>query len=400
LFCLPIILIYGCTPAAKPPEPKPPEVLVAKPTEAPFLEFEEFTGRIWSPQTIDIKARVSGYLDKVLFADGADVKEKQPLFQIDPRPFKAELDRAEAVVTQTETRLKRLNSQVERSEKLIQNNAISKEEYELLQYDRDEAKAALSAAKAALLTADINLKFTTILSPITGRISRRLVDPGSLIKTDDTLLANVVSLNPIYAYFDMDERTVLKLRRMLMEKNGDRQQADKITVKLALADQKEFNIPGTLNFTDNQIDANTGTLRLRAEVSNDNNLLSPGMFIRCRYPIGEEHKALFVPENALVSDQGEPYVYVLNEKDEVLYRKVDIGPLKNGQRVIRSNLKPEDRIVVSGLQRVRPNIKVTPKFQTEKSDKGVAGVEAPKSSAVSNQEKQTNSTEKTTPVAK
>ncbi len=338
LLALSILPGCGTNNAAQPQKPPPPEVVVATPTAGKYLEYEEFTGRLWARKSVDIRARVSGYLDKVLFIDGADVPEGAPLFQIDARPYQAELDRATAMVTQSEARLKRLESQLERSQRLIASNAIAKEEYENLVFDRDEAKGALQAALAAQETADLNLKFTTVQAPLAGRISRRLVDAGNLIKADDTNLAHLVALNPIDAYFDMDERTVLRLRRMWEESPSLK--GKEIQIKLALADDRQnFNLTGVMEFTDNQLETGTGTLRLRAKVNNDNLLLSPGMFIRCRYPIGEEREAIFIPEQAIGSDQGKPFVYVIEkskdpatgkEIETALYREITVGPLEKG----------------------------------------------------------------------
>ena len=369
--CLALSSLIGCgtNNAAPPAAPPPPEVIVATPTEGRYLEYEEFTGRLWPTNSVDIRARVSGYLDKVLFTDGADVDDKAPLFQIDPRPYQAELDRTAALVAQTEARLNRLESQLARSQRLLATNSVAREEYENQLHDRDEAKGALKAALAAQETADLNLKFCTVKAPYAGRISRRLVDPGNLVQADQTLLAHLVSLDPIDAYFDMDERTVLRLRKMWEE--SPQSKGKETTIKLALADDKSnFNITGTMDFTDNQLEAGTGTLRLRAKVKNEKLLLSPGMFIRCRYPIGEEHSAIFIPEEALGSDQGEPFVYVIDkekdpktgeEKQIALYRRVEVGPLENGRRVVRKGLKLGERFVLTGLQRVKAGQAVSPK---------------------------------------
>lgn len=363
----------GTNNAAMPTKAPPPEVIVATPTEGKYLEYEEFTGRLWATKSVDIRARVSGYLDQVLFVDGADVQENAPLFKIDPRPYQAELDRATALKTQTEARLKRLERQVERSQRLLASNAIAKEEFENLTFDRDEARGALQAATAAEETANLNLKFTTVKAPLAGRISRRLVDAGNLIKADDTNLAHLVALNPIDAYFDMDERTVLRLRRLWQESPS--LQGKETEIKLALADDKHnFSYSGVMDFTDNQLEAGTGTLRLRAKVKNDQLLLSPGMFIRCRYPIGEEREAIFIPEEAIGSDQGEPFVYVIEkskdqqtgaEQEIALYRRIEVGPLEKGKRVVRKGLALNERFVLTGLQRVRPGVALTPKTEAQ-----------------------------------
>jgi RND family efflux transporter MFP subunit len=334
---------------------------VATPTEEVITDYEECTGRTMALKTVDIRARVSGYLDAVHFVDGAHVKEGDLLIQIDDRPYKAEFERTSAAAQQAKSHLERLERQEERARKLLPSKTISIEDYEAIQFDRVESQAALGIANAARDIAELNLNFTKIKSPITGQISRRLVDPGNLIKADDTSLANIVSLNPIYAYFAIDERTVLHLRRLIQD--GRMKSADEtaIHVQAALADEDKYTLSGTINFVDNQIEATTGTLIIRAVIENPREMLSPGMFVRLRIPVGEPRKALVLPEEALSSDQGSRFIYVLNANDEVVYRRVQVGTLAAGRRVIESGVEPDERVIVNGLQRVRPGVKVAPK---------------------------------------
>lgn len=352
----------GCQkPNALPPPPPPPEVIVATPISEEVQEFEETTGRLVSRAAVEIRSRVSGYLDKAFFSDGANVQEGQLLFQIDARPYDAELTKAVANVEQAKARLDRLRRDEERKQKLFEKKNTTQEDLDLSKADRAEAEAALDALTATRDLAKLNCEFTKITSPITGRISRRLVDPGNLIKADETPIVSVMSLNPIYAYFDIDERTLLKVERLIREGKIKSPRDAKYEVQFSLADEEDFSRKGAIDFLDNHISATTGTLRFRATVENDDLLLTPGMFIRLHVPIGQPHPALLIPEEALGSDQGQRYVYVVDDKNEVVYRRVKTGMLKSGRRVIEEGLGPEDRVIISGLQRARVGKPVTPK---------------------------------------
>ncbi|MEY4180098.1 MAG: hypothetical protein RLY70_3672 [Planctomycetota bacterium] len=355
----------GCQKAAPPAaKPPPPTVFFALPVEQAVQEFEEFTGRTAAVMDVEVRARVSGYLDKVLFEDGADVKAGEPLFVIDDRIYQAEVARAAAAVEQAEARLARLDRQATRSDELFQKKVISEEDHDLSMFDRDEARAALAAAKATHDLAKLNLSFTRIASPIHGRISRRMIDPGNLIKADDTPLASIVSDDPIHAYFDIDERTVLRLRRLVKEGRIKASRDARVEVKLSLADDQEHNHRGVVDFEDNQIDAATGTLRVRLLIDNPERLLSPGLFVRLRFPIGEPTPSLLVPEEALASDQGRRFVYVIDAENKVAARPVEVGVLVDGRRAITRGLAAGERVVVTGLQRLRKNMVVEPRPQT------------------------------------
>ncbi len=358
-----VSVIGGCQKSvAMTSEAKPPEVIVEHPLTDDVLEYEETTGRLVAKESVEVRSRVSGYLDKAFFSDGANVQEGQPLFQIDARPYEVEYLRATANVDQSKARLQRLKRDEERKRKLYLSKNTTQEDLDLTAADRAEAEAGLESLVAMKDLAKLNREFTHITSPITGRISRRLVDPGNLIKADDTPLVTVMSLNPIYAYFDIDERTVLRLERLVRDGKVKSPRDAIYEVKFSLADEEDYSRKGAIDFLDNHISPTTGTLRLRATVENDDLLLSPGMFIRVQVPIGKPHPALLVPEEALGSDQGQRYIYVLNENDEVVYRRVRIGLLKAGKRVIEEGLEPADRVIVSGLQRVRVGKKVQPKL--------------------------------------
>jgi RND family efflux transporter MFP subunit len=359
---LAVAILPGCMKKAEgPPPPKVQQVLFTTPMSETISEYEEFTGRTAAVKTVEIRARVSGYLDKVAFEDGAEVKTGDLLFQIDPRWFKASADQATANVNQYESRIERLNRQVARATPLIENRVKSQEEFDQYTFDHAEAKSTLKGMMAAKELADLNLSYTRVLSPIDGRISRRMVDPGNLVRADETVLTTIVSMNPIYAYFDIDERTVLKLRRLVREGRIKSHRESEITVQIALADEEKFNLSGVVDFVDNQIDPTTGTLRLRAIVPNPNHLLSPGLFVRIRFPVGDPHPALLIPEEALATDQGQRFVYVIGPDNRVAYRRVTVGMLLGGKRVINEGLGVEDRVAVTGLQRLRKDLEVDPR---------------------------------------
>ena len=231
-----------------------------------------------------------------------------------------------------------LDRQVTRATPLIENHVKSQEEFDQYTFDHAEAKSTLKGLQAAQALADLNLSYTRVTSPIDGRISRRMVDPGNLVCADETVLTTIVSMDPIYAYFDIDERTVLRLRRLVREGRIKSHSESEITVQVALADEEEFNLTGVVDFVDNQVDPTTGTLRLRAVIANPSHMLSPGLFVRIRFPVGEPHPALLVPEEALATDQGQRFVYVIDSNNHVVYRRVKVGMLLAGRRVITEGL--------------------------------------------------------------
>ena len=356
-----VLTMAGCKQAAAPVATKSPEVFIACPTEEVVNEVEEFTGRTMAVSTVEIRARVTGYLEKIPFKDGGDVKTGDLLAEIDPRSYKAELEKATATAAQAKARLERMSRQLVRARQLIEKKTISQEEFELSESDHREAIATLDAAIASQDVAELNLSFTKISAPLDGQISRRLVDPGNLVKADETPLATIVSLNPIHAYFDVDERTVLRIRRLIQQGKIKSARESETLVKIGLADEVGFPLEGAVNFIDNQVDSTTGTLRLRAEINNESGFLSPGMFVRVQVPIGAPHSAILVREEALGADQGQRFVYVVNAKDEIVYQRVTVGMARGNRRVIETGLSLTDKVVVSGLQRVRPGNKVTTK---------------------------------------
>jgi RND family efflux transporter MFP subunit len=351
-----IAAIAGCeraqsqtpAPGAKPPAP---EVYYRLPETRQVTDYEDFTGHTDAVKTVQIRSRVSGYLMKVNFVDGAEVKENEVLFEIDSRPYLADLKNKEALVVQSQRHSERLKSDFERAEKMLPTHAISQEQYDQYRFDYIESQSALQAASASRDSSQLNVDYTKVLAPISGKVSRRLVDPGNLVLADNTPLTTIVSEDPIYGYFDIDEHTLLKLRR-LIEQGKIKKESD-APVSLALSDEPGFPHPGTINFVDNQIDAQTGTLRFRGVFENHDHLLSPGLFIRVRLPVGLPHQALVIPESAVNTDQGRKFVWVVNGKNEATYTAVEVGaPYPGELRVIDKGLNTGDRVIVSGLQRV------------------------------------------------
>jgi len=345
-----------------------PEVLVGQPVVQTITDYEDFTGHTEAMMSVEIRARVSGYLVKGLKdggtnKEGTEVKEGELLFEIDPRTYEADKNKAEAALAQSQARLERLSKDLKRGEELLPTRSISQGDYDQIVGDHKEAEAAVKTAQAALRLAELNIEFTKVRAPCDGRVSKQLIDPGNMVQADQTPLTTIVTLDPIYAYFDVDERTLLELRRMVIAQRGSLRtvREAKIKILLGLADEKDYPHEGLIDFADNRLDMMTGTLRLRGVFPNPKRILSPGMYARIRLPKGEPHRAILIPEEALGSDQGQRFLYVVDDKDEVVYRRVEIGSLQGKLRVIKSGLSEGDRVVLQGLQRIRPKIKVQPK---------------------------------------
>jgi RND family efflux transporter MFP subunit len=341
-----------------------PEVFVSLPVTEVVREYEDFTGQTQAMHTIEVRARVSGYLSKVYFEEGAEVKQGALLFEIDPRPYQAELSRTKANVAQNEAHRKRLDYDYQRARRLVPSGSMGREDFDKVAGDFAEAEAAVRVAKAQQETAELNVGFTTVTAPIAGRISRRLIDPWNMVKADETPLTNIVSLDPIYAYFDVDEANALRLVRqgkiaLLQKKTELSKNPNGFDVSLGLGDEEGFPHLGYVDFVDNQIDGNTGTLRMRGVFPNTDRLLSPGLFVRIRLPMAAPHPALLVSEQALGRDQAQKFVYVVNNEEKVEYRRLKVGRLYGGLREVTEGLSPKERVIVSGLQRVRPNQKVS-----------------------------------------
>ena len=360
-------LLAGCTGQARPDAPPAVvQVTVALPIERDVVDYEDFTGRTEAVESVEIRARVTGYLDRILFEEGSEVKKDAPLFLIDPRPFKAEYDRDVAQVAVREANLTYREAELARGKLLVAQKAMSQSNFDEIVAAHGEAAAAVTAAKANTEVSKLNLDFTAIASPIDGRISRAAVTRGNLVKADLTLLTTVVSVDPMYVYFDMDEQTILRVQQNVREGKIKAKETAKVPVMMGLGNEAGFPHAGTIDFADNRLDPGTGTIRVRGVFANPkppvgNRVLLPGLFCRVRVPLGDPYRAILVAERALGSDLGQKYVLVVDEKSEVQYRTVQVGRLDNGLRVILGGLQAGERVIVTGLQRVRPGAKVEAK---------------------------------------
>lgn len=371
-FILALALPLSCerAPQAPPSAPPPPPVTVSKPLSTELIEWDEFIGRLAAPASVEIRARVSGYLEKIHFREGSDVKAGDLLYTIDPRPYQTVVDRAQAEVERSEVRLELTKMEARRAKELMASKAIAVEEIEQRDQSLAEAQAALRSARATLETAKLDLEFTQLRAPITGRIGQALVTEGNLISggsnnANATILTTIVSVDPIQCYLDVDEQSSLKYRELRRE--GSRASAldQQIPAEMALASEQGYPHQGVIDFVDNRLDPGTGVIRARAVFPNPGGLMAPGFFARVRIPGSGKYEALLVHDNALGSDQGSPFVFVLSEDDSVRQVPVQTGPLHEGLRVIKSGIGKDDRVIVDGMMLVRQGLKVDVKAEVE-----------------------------------
>jgi RND family efflux transporter MFP subunit len=358
----------GCTKVAvEPAASLTPEVTVAKPESRQVTEFFEYIGRTASPEFVEIRSRVSGYLMKIHFSDGKEVKAGEPLFEIDRRPYEFALLNARARLQQAESQLKLANITLDRSKTLNNTNSISQQELDEATQRQVSATAEINSGKSAVAQAELDLSFCDIEAPISGRISRASVTVGNLIQAGQANvepLTSIASVDPIHVLFDVDEIAVLKFMALRRSQGEDvkftnvRELNQKVQV--ALANETAFPHEGILDFIDNRVRTTTGTLMVRAELPNQNRIFAPGLFVRVRVPYGNAQDALLVSERAILNDQSLKYVLVVGEDDKVERRDVELGNLELGMRVIKSGITAQDRVIINGLQRARPGAKVIP----------------------------------------
>jgi len=364
----------GCG-RAPPPivPPAPVEVTVARPVSREVTEYAEFMGNAIAVETVDVKARVSGFITAVHFTDGETVARGDPLFDIDDRPYAIQRDQAAAELARTQAELDELEREVVRNRPLVPRAVVTEEQFQILVAKRDVAAANRDKARAALAQAELDLSFCKVASPIAGRIGSRRATVGDLVSGatgSATPLATVVSVDPIRVTFNCDERSLLVARQRSRATDGAPEEkpaaeprdvrALAIPVDAALVTDEGFPRRGVLDFVDIAVKAATGTVRCRAEFANTDQFITPGMFVRVRLPIGPARPALLVPERAIGTDQGRRYVAVVDAADRVEYRTVEPGPLDGGLRVVTRGLEPGDRVIVAGLTRVRPGATVRP----------------------------------------
>ncbi|MDP1590325.1 MAG: efflux RND transporter periplasmic adaptor subunit [Prosthecobacter sp.] len=361
------LLVSGCKPPAKgpsgPPQATIPDVTVAKPIARRLTDWDEFTGRLTSREKVEVRARVSGYLTVVSLKEGTEVKAGDLLFTIDPRPYEAIVQRAEAVLAQAKTNAELANIEAKNATTLRQGQVISTEESERRLKSAAGEQAAVRAAEAMVSAAKLDLEFTQIRAPISGRISDARVTEGNLVTggtKDATLLTTIVALDPIYCDIEVDERSALKYREM--HKNGERESAlfGLIPAEMALVNQEGWPHQGQIDFVDNQVNPATGTIRARAVFPNKDRLMSPGFFAKVRIPGSGEYDGLLIRDAAVGDDQGSSYVWVLDAEDKAVYRPIKLGPLLDGLRVVRDGLRADDRVIILGLMSVRNGNQVRP----------------------------------------
>ncbi len=347
--------------------PRPPPAVTAnQPAQREVVEWDEYPGRLEAVDMVEVRARISGYLQSVHFKDGTEVNKGDSLFVIDPRPYQAELDRAAAELKQSESRLELASNELARAERLLKAKAISEEEADSRSKAKREAEAAIDSARASVEVAKLNLEYTHITAPINGRISRKLITEGNLVngtQGQNTLLSTIVSLDPIYCYFDADERSILKYQQLAREGKQESLRDGRAPCELELANESGFPHKGVLDFVDNRVDATTGTLRVRGVFANPgpDRILQAGFFARVRVPGSGKSPALLIPDPAVGTDQGQKFVFVVNDQDEVEYRTVRLGPFIDGLRVVREGIQSNDWVVVNGLLSIHTGSKVNPK---------------------------------------
>ena len=369
-----LALLMGCSRTPAPVgSTETPVIPVAKPVQRKVTSFVDYTGRTDAKEAVTIQPRVTGYLVSMPFKEGADVKKGEVLFEIDPRPYQAQLDAALAQVAQNEATVKYARATNERFKELDkkQKGAVSQRELDQYQAQEEQAIANLNLAKANLAASRLNLDWTRVTAPIDGHISRYYLTPGNLVNQDVTQLTTLVALDPLYVYFDMDEPTLLRIKRAVNEGLiSAANEGEGFEIQMGLQGEEGFPHAGTVNFVDNQVNPGTGSISVRAIFRNPKPvggtyLFVPGMFVRVRLPIGQPRQEMLVIDRAVTSDQGVKYVYVVNGENVVEARRVTVGALQeDGLRVISQGLQPDDWVVVGGLQQVRPRMAVQPEHVT------------------------------------
>jgi RND family efflux transporter MFP subunit len=369
------VLLHGNNSQAQTPAGgPPPEVTVAQALSRKVSDSAEFTGRLQAVNTVQVQPRVGGFVESVHFQEGAVVHKGDVLFQLDARPYQAEVDRLGANQAQAKAELSLAETNQRRAAMLLAQHAIAQQEADRQGTTEQSARAQLAAATAALAAARLNLDFTRVRSPIDGRVSNARVTPGNLVTSND-VLTSVVSVNPVYVYFDVDEQTWLKLDH-LRAKATQAGRSARIEAAMGLADEPGHPHEGRLDFVDNQLHTGSGTMRLRAVFDNADGLYTPGLYVRVQLQSGQAKSRVLVDDRAIGTDLGNQFVYVVGKDRKVQYRKVDTGALFQGLRVIESGLDANDVVIVNGLQRVRPGAEVNPQkvamsYRLDSADKAL-----------------------------
>ncbi|QGW63497.1 efflux RND transporter periplasmic adaptor subunit [Lysobacter soli] len=339
--------------------PPPPEVSVAQVLNKDVSRWDEFTGRVTAIETVELRPRVSGYVQQVAYEEGQEVKKGDLLFVVDPRPYKARLAQAEADLERARAEARLAQMQDKRAQTLVEAKAISREEFETRRAASTQGDAAVRAAEAAVENARLDLQFTSVRSPINGRAGRAMVTEGNLANADTTLLTTVVSQDPVFVYFESDEQSFLRYQELA--RKGERAET-KNPVRVGLASEQGYPHEGTVDFVDNQVDPSTGTIRARAVLKNPDRIFTPGLYARVQLQGSGQFKAMLIDDKAVLTDQDRKYVYVLGEKNAATRKDVKLGPVIDGLRVVTSGLAPSDKVIVHGVQKVFfPGMPVQPK---------------------------------------
>jgi RND family efflux transporter MFP subunit len=367
-----VLLLCACgKPGGGAQSAPPPQVSVAQVLEKRVKDWDEFTGRLQAVESVEIRPRVSGYIDKVAFTEGSQVKSGDLLFVIDPRPYQAEYDRSAADVKRYKTALELARVELVRVQRLKDSGAVSEEELDERKSTVAQAEANVAGSQASLETASLNLSFTRVASPIAGRVSRAEVTKGNLVtggSNGGTLLSSVVSMDPMYLYFDADEQSYLRYAQMARSAEHPSSRDDQKPVQVGLANEEGFPHTGSVDFVDNQLNPQTGTIRARAVLQNKDGQFTPGLFARVQLLGSGEYSAILIEDRAVNTDQSQKYVLLLGANNQIEYRKVKLGRVIDGLRIVREGLKPGDVIVVNGAQRVHPGVTVSPQRVTMGAD--------------------------------
>jgi len=361
---LPLLSACEQSISAAPSAPPPPPVSVATVVQKQVNEWDEFTGRLEAIDKVEVRPRVAGYIERIAFREGSEVNKGDLLFEIDPRPFQTELNRLEAELARARSQFDLAQSQLRRAEQLLQQNFISKQAYDDRANGNREGAANVRAAEAAVANARLNLEYTKIRAPVAGRVGRAEVTVGNLVTglggPSATLLTTLVSIDPIYAYFEGDEQVYLKYGEFARSNARPSSRSNRNPIYLGLANEQGHPHKGYVDFVDNQLNPQTGTIRARAVFDNKDRIFTPGLFARLKLVGSGTYDAILINDRAIGTDQSKKFVLVVGADNKAMYREVKLGPMVDNLRVIKQGLKPGEAIVVNGIQRVRPGEPVTP----------------------------------------